>query len=131
MADTSNDRYNMHKACAECGDCCMLTVIAMMHDEVIRIQDYMREHGIVARDQGPGICPLRDDNMRCTVYPVRAKTCRLHHCKIPRHVIAATHPELDIPDDVPLIDMRRAFIYDDLRDPRSLTPDRIVAYYSG
>lgn len=131
MADTSNDIYNTYKECEECGDCCQLTVIAMTHEEARRIQEHISKNGIEPRDQGPGICPFRGDDMRCTVYPVRARTCRLHHCGIPRSIIEAEHPELKPEDDLPLVDMRRAFMHNDLRDPRSIPVERIIAHYSG
>lgn len=130
MADTSNDIYNTYKECAECGDCCKLTVLAMSHDEVAHIQAYIEENDIAPVDQGPGICPFRGDDMRCRIYPVRAKTCRLHSCQATRNAIAEAHPELDIPDDLPLVDLRRAFIHGDLRDPRTIPVDRIIAHYS-
>lgn len=130
MADTSNDIYNTYKECAECGECCTLTVIAMTHDEAKRIQDYMRENGVVAKDQGPEVCPLRGEDMRCMVYPARARTCRLHHCRIPRSVLEKEHPEFAAPDDLPMVDMRQAFIHNDLRDPRTIPLDRLIAHYS-
>lgn len=131
MADTSNDIYNLYKECRECGSCCTLTVINMSLAEAHRIRDYMRENNIEAIDMGPGICPLRGEDMRCKVYPVRSRTCRLHHCEITRNELKKQNPDLVYEGNTQFIDMRRAFIHDDFRDPRTIPVDRIIAHYTG
>lgn len=131
MTNFDIDTYNSYAGCAQCGSCCELTVIAMTHEEAARIQKYIDEHNIVAKDQGPGVCPFQMEDKRCAIYPVRAMTCRLHSCQKTRREIIVENPDLDIPDDLPLVDMRRAFIHGDLQDPRTMSVEHIVAHYSG
>ena len=130
MADTSDDIYNLYKECEECGGCCELTVLAVTDEEIESIRRYMDEAEFTPRDQGPGICPFRLQDKRCGIYPVRPITCRLHNCSIPRHILDAEHPEVDIPDEVQLVDTRMTFIHGKTVDPRMMSEEWIIGQYS-
>ena len=131
MADASDDMYNMYKECEECGACCALTVIAMSGAELERLTAYVSDHRIEPVDRGPGVCPFRKDDMRCMVYPARPNTCRIHDCRVPQHVNEKLHPEIATSEDLPLVDMRLAFIHGDTRDPRTMPVEWIISRYSG
>ncbi len=96
----------------------MLTIIAITPEEAHCIDNYIKEHNIEPVDQGPEVCPLRGEDMRCKVWPVRSQTCRLHSCQQTRLQILAQHPEIEREDDRPWLDMRAAFLHGDFRDPR-------------
>ena len=130
MADTSDDKYNLYKECRECGTCCEIDIIAMTHAEVERIREYVAEHDLTPKDYGRAICPFRGDDMRCTIYEVRPNTCRLHNCSVPRHALVKENPSLDIPDDLPLVDLRLAFLHGQEIDPRSMPVEWIIDHYS-
>ena len=130
MADTSDDIYNLYKGCEECGDCCRLTVLAVTEDEISRIKVHMSENSIEAVDRGPGRCPFQQDDYRCSIYSVRPRTCRLHSCLAARSELKDMNPELDIPEDPVIIDMRMTFIHGQTVDPRTMPEDWIIAHYS-
>lgn len=54
-----------------CGDCC--GPVPVTQAEFVRIRRYVKEHGIVPKDQGE-TCPLYLDG-KCSVYPVRPPVC--------------------------------------------------------
>lgn len=109
---------NTYTECEMCGHCCELTILSVTQEEAHAIRDYMETEGIVPHDNGFYRCPFQNDDKTCMIYPVRAQTCKLHNCHIPRWKLLEMHPELDVPDDKPLLDMRRAFIHGDFSDPR-------------
>lgn len=111
---------NAYEGCERCGHCCQLTIICVSPEEAQAMDRYIKENGIVPVDRGPHRCPLQSEEGTCMVYPVRSQTCRLYNCHVPRRDLLAAHPEIVIDDDKPLLDMRRAFLHGDFRDPRYL-----------
>lgn len=123
--------FNSFEECSQCGQCCHIRIVAIKPDEVERIRTYLLDHAIVPRDNGPECCPLLDEDMRCMVWPVRAQTCRLHHCHKARLQILGEHPEITREDDRPWLDMHAAWLEGDFRDPRTLSPHEIAAKVEG
>ena len=134
MADALEEDFNLYAECEACGDCCSLTVLAMTPQEVEKVLDYAKAHDVEAQDNGPGACPFRAKDMRCKVYPVRPRTCRMHNCKVTRRELSKQHPELEASDDArvgeALYDTRLAFIDGELVDPRTMSVEWIVERYS-
>ncbi len=114
--------FNAYKECKACGKCCNIIVVAMTIDEAHEISNYMKANNITARNNGLFICPLLDENKKCSVYPVRSMTCRLHSCTLSRTQILKRDPSIPSRDEseLVLIDMRRAFIEGDFRDARDI-----------
>lgn len=110
--------FNSYEGCRQCGECCRIRIVAVKPEEAERIRNYIRDNGIVPRDNGPECCPLLDADMRCMVWPVRSQTCRLHSCQKTRREILAEHPEIEREPDRPWLDMRAAWLEGDFRDPR-------------
>lgn len=111
---------NGYEGCRQCGDCCNIRIVAIKPEEVERIRDYISEHGIVPRDNGPFTCPLLAEDHRCMVWPVRSQTCRLHSCERTRSAILAEHPEVEREADRHWLDMRGAWLHGDFRDARHI-----------
>lgn len=129
--------FNAYEECKACGKCCNIIIVAMTMDEARAIADYMDEAGIEPRDNGLFICPLLCEDGKCSVYPARSMTCRLHSCSLTRTQIMDRDPAIKERDEseLVLIDMRRAFIHGDFRDAREidyfgegLIDDKMQAY---
>lgn len=114
--------FNAYEECKACGKCCNIIVVAMTLDEAHGIAEYMRENGIEARNNGLFICPLLGEDNKCSVYPARSMTCRLHSCSLSRAQIMERDPSIPERDEsaLTLIDMRRAFMHGDFRDAREI-----------
>ena len=129
--------FNAYEECKACGKCCNIIVVAMTLDEAHAIADYIKENDIQPKDNGLFICPLLQEDGKCSVYPVRSMTCRLHSCSLTREQIMHRDPSIPERDDseLVLIDMRRAFMEGDFRDAREidyfgegLIDDKMQAY---
>ncbi len=103
--------FNAYEECAQCGTCCNISVIAMTREEAKRIIDYVDAGHATPRDLGEGVCPFRNDDMTCAIYPVRSQTCRLHSCKIPRFKILEMYPDIIELEDKWYMDLRRVFLF--------------------
>lgn len=114
--------FNAYEECKACGKCCNIIVVAMTLDEAHAIANYMKENDIKPRNNGLFICPLLKEDGKCSIYPVRSMTCRLHSCSLSREQIIKRDPNIPERDDsaLTLIDMRRAFIHGDYRDAREI-----------
>lgn len=121
-AELPTEADNTYSECERCGHCCELTILSVTTEEAQAIADYVELHGIEPKDHGPYRCPFQEDDKTCMIYPVRAQTCKLHNCHIPRWRLLEIHPNIIAPDDKPLIDMRRAFLQGDFSDPRFTGP---------
>ena len=114
--------FNAYEECKACGKCCNIIVVAMTLDEAHAIAGYIEENDIEPKDNGLFICPLLKEDGKCSVYPVRSMTCRLHSCSLTREQIMHRDPTIPERDDsdLVLIDMRRAFMEGDFRDAREI-----------
>lgn len=65
-----------HVKCTNCGGCC--GPVFANATELDKIRAYVKEHGILPRDNDPITCLFRDEEeKRCIIYPVRPMICRL------------------------------------------------------
>lgn len=113
------DGENSYPECIRCGSCCQVNVLAMTHEEVRRIRDYIAEHDIHPIDRGKkGCCLESPDGNGCMVWPARAQVCRLHNCHVSRIEILRRNPSIHVPDDIPLVDLHECFINGREIDPR-------------
>ena len=112
------DGENSYPGCKQCGDCCRINVIAMTHEEVERIRAFLETSDFTPIDYGKERCCLQREDMRCGVWEARSQTCKLHNCTASRFEILAAKPDLQIPDDLPWVDMHDCFILGDDSDPR-------------
>ena len=122
IIQTMENGFNAYEECKACGKCCNIIVVAMTLDEAHAIDDYMRKNNIEAKDNGLFICPLLREDGKCSVYPARSMTCRLHSCSLTRTQIIDRDPSIEERDEseLTLIDMRRAFMHGDFRDAREI-----------
>ncbi len=90
----------------------------MTIDEAQAIFDYAEANAIEPRDNGEGTCPWRGEDMLCMIWPARCQTCQLHGCKRTRYQVLEQYPDLEIPEDKWLVDMRKVFLFHDYIDPR-------------
>lgn len=110
---------NSYPECERCGSCCQVNVLAMTHEEVACIREYMVEHDIHPIDRHKqGCCLQNADGDGCMVWPVRAQVCRLHNCHVSRIEILRRNPNIHVPEDIPLVDLHECFINDREIDPR-------------
>lgn len=65
--------------CRGCGECCS-QFLPMSPMERLRIEGYVRLHGIVPRFQ-PILCPFLNERRECDVYEVRPAICRGYDCR--------------------------------------------------
>lgn len=94
----------------------------MTLDEAHAIADYLKENDITPKNRGLFICPLLNEDGKCSVYPARSMTCRLHSCSLTREQIMKRDSSIKERDEseLVLIDMRRAFMNGDFRDAREI-----------
>lgn len=118
------DGENSYPDCKRCGNCCRTNVLAMTHEEVRRIRDYIAAHDVHPIDRQRQACCLYGDDGNCMVWEARAQVCRLHNCHVPRFEILRQNPSIHVPDDIPLVDLHECFINGREYDPRYERPTR-------
>lgn len=110
---------NSYPECERCGACCRVNVLAMTHEEVARVRDYITRHGIRPIDRGKqGCCLQRASGDGCMVWEARPQVCRLHNCHVSRIEILRRNPSIHVPEDIPLVDLHECFINGREIDPR-------------
>lgn len=62
--------------CNGCGRCC--GPVGCTPAEILRIDRYIAEHGVVWKERGFLYCGFLGRHKRCMIYPVRPITCRLY-----------------------------------------------------
>ena len=74
--------------CSSCGECCV-DPLPVTKEEIYRIKEYVKKHGIREHRQAPFFdrnatdlsCPFRNQQTRkCEIYPVRPYICRTFIC---------------------------------------------------
>lgn len=110
---------NSYPECERCGACCRVNVLAMTHEEVARVRDYIVEHRIRPIDRGKqGCCLQRASGDGCMVWEARPQVCRLHNCHVSRIEILRRNPSIHVPENIPLVDLHECFINGREVDPR-------------
>lgn len=71
--------------CRGCGECCGRYLPMTLADR-IRVEGYVRTHGIVPRTPPAGmldlVCPYLSQEGECMVYEARPEICRRYSCKL-------------------------------------------------
>ena len=74
--------------CSNCGECCA-DLLPLTDQELQRIKEYVKEHGVTENRQAPFwdwkavdfTCPFRNQRDRkCEIYPARPYICRTFIC---------------------------------------------------
>lgn len=75
--------------CSNCGNCCN-DIIPLTNSDINRIKNYIKKNNIKPCNHSANfllnptldaVCPFRDEeNMKCTIYPVRPDICRSFTC---------------------------------------------------
>lgn len=112
------DGDNSYPDCACCGQCCGINVLAITEQELARMLAVVEERHITPINRGKDRCCLQSPDGTCMIWDARPQVCRLYNCHVPRKTIVAEHPELDIPENPPLVDLYDAFFCGDYSDPR-------------
>ncbi|MDO4183209.1 MAG: YkgJ family cysteine cluster protein [Coriobacteriia bacterium] len=113
------DGDNSYPDCEGCGKCCeYMCVMAVTREELQTMRDYVRDHDIHPIDYNRTCCCFRGPDNLCMIWEARPQVCRLHHCKVPRKTILEQNPSIQVPEDMPLIDVYDTFFYGDSSDPR-------------
>lgn len=73
------------EGCRGCGECCGRYLPTTVADR-IRLEGYVRTHGIVPRKAPDGLldlmCPYLDAEGECMVYDARPEICRRYDCRL-------------------------------------------------
>ena len=104
------DGDNAYPECECCGECCRVTVLALAADEVEAMHRYVREHGIIAKDQDGACCPFKRSDNRCGIWEARPQPCRLHNCRVPRFEVLRQNPQIVVRENLALVDLHEEFV---------------------
>ena len=114
------DGDNSYPGCKRCGHCCEINILAVTGAELARMRAFAREHEVLPADfGGADRCPFLSDEGSCRIWEARPQVCRLATCQAARFEVRAARPDIVVPDDIPLVDLRAAFLFGDDSDPRS------------
>lgn len=107
---TDKSALNAYPECKRCGHCCEINIIAITDEDLARMHDHVRMNKISPIDQGSQRCCFQNADRTCMIWEARPQICRLHNCHVPRQEILRQHPEIHIPDDIPLRNLHEEFV---------------------